>query len=161
MHALLDEHASGGWALCIDGDEVLVYPHCERLGLRALTRHLDRAGAEAMLAPLLDMYPGTSLEEVGYEPGASLIEAFPWFDAAGYVQRDTHTFPFVSIHGGCRSRLFYAAPVQGPALQKVPLIRWSPDMRFLSARHTSLPCRLAPATGMLLHFKYTPELASY
>ena len=161
MHTLLDEHGCGGWALCIDGDEVLVYPHCERLKLGALTRHLDAIGAEALLAPLLDMYPAAPLEEVTYEPGTSLIESFPWFDTDGYVQRDTHTFPFVSMHGGSRSRFFYTAPVLGPALQKVPLIRWSPQMRFLSARHTSLPCRLAPVTGALLHFKYTPEFAAY
>jgi glycosyltransferase involved in cell wall biosynthesis len=161
MHALLDEHGSGGWVLCIDGDEVLVYPNCERLSLRALTRHLDAICAEVLLAPLLDMYSAVPLEEVDYQPGTSLIEAFPWFDASGYEQVDSHTFPFFSIHGGCRSRLFYAAPGLGPALQKLPLIRWSPDMRFLSARHTSLPCRLASLRGLLLHFKYTPEFTDY
>lgn len=161
MHALLDEHGSGGWALCVDGDEALVYPHCERLPLPALCAHLDEAGAEALLAPLIDMYPEGALGEAVYEPGTSLIDAFPWLDAHGYVRRDTHTFPFTSIHGGCRARLFYPAPELGPALQKVPLVRWSPAMRFLSARHTALPCRLAAATGALLHFKYTPEFAAY
>ena len=46
-------------------------------------------------------------------------------------------------------------------LQKVPLIKWSPEMRYLSGRHTCLPCRLASVTGLLLHFKYTPEFSAY
>ena len=67
-------------------------------------------GAEAMLAPMLDMYAAEPMDALTYEPGTSLIEAFPYFDAEGYVRRDSHIFPFVDIHGGCRTRIFYPTP---------------------------------------------------
>ena len=157
---LLDAHGVGAWCLTIDADEVLVYPHCETAPLPVLTAYLDRCGAEAMAAPMLDLYAEAPLDEVRYMPGESLIEAFPWFDATGYVRRDSNDFPYFRLHGGCRARLFYEHAAAGPVLQKVPLIRWRPEIKYTSSKHTAFPCRLADVSGMLLHFKYLPEFAA-
>jgi hypothetical protein len=97
---------------------------------------------------------------VDYAPGQSLIEAFPWFDATGYVRRDSNDFPYFRLHGGCRARLFHEHAATGPVLQKVPLIRWRPEIKYTSSKHTAFPCRLADVTGALLHFKYLPEFAA-
>jgi tetratricopeptide (TPR) repeat protein len=91
---LLDAHGSGAWCLTIDADEVLVYPHAEAAALPVLCRYLDGVGAEAMVAPMLDFYAAEPLDRVAYRPGQSLIEAFPWFDADGYVRRDGSDFPY-------------------------------------------------------------------
>ncbi|MEK0085615.1 tetratricopeptide repeat protein [Benzoatithermus flavus] len=160
INRLLDEHGSGAWCLTIDADEVLVYPHVERLSLERLTAYLDAIGAEAMVAPMLDMYADTPLDAVVYEPGQSLIEAFPWFDATGYVRCDSNDFPYFRRHGGCRARVFHETPNAGPVLQKVPLIRWAPDIKYTSSKHTAFPCRLADVSGALLHFKYLPDFAA-
>ena len=141
----------------IDADEVLVYPGCETVPLPALAAHLDRAGAEAMAAPMLDLYAAAPLEQVRYQPGESLIEAFPWFDATGYVRRDSNDFPYFRLHGGARARLFHAHAAAGPVLQKVPLIRWQAGIKYTSSKHTAFPCRLAEVSGALLHFKYLPD----
>ena len=45
-------------------------------------------------------------------------------------------------------------------MQKVPLIRWRPEIKYTSSKHTAFPCRLADISGMLLHFKYLPEFAA-
>lgn len=158
---LLDEHGTGAWCLTVDADEALVYPLCESMGLPGLTTYLDATGAEALLAPMLDMYAAGPVDEVRYEPGQSLIETFPFFDATGYVRRDSEKFPYVEVQGGCRARVFYATPAAGPVLQKVPLIRWKPDIKYTSSKHTAFPCRLADLSGALLHFKYLPAFQAH
>jgi uroporphyrinogen-III synthase len=63
--------------LNVDGDEAFVYPRCEEVPLKELTRRLDEEGAEALLAPMLDMYAAAPMDALAYEPGQSLIETFP------------------------------------------------------------------------------------
>jgi tetratricopeptide (TPR) repeat protein len=157
---LLDAHGTGAWCLTIDGDEALIYPHAERLSLKGLTAYLDGIGAEALAAPMLDMYAEAPLDALAYAPGQSLIEAFPWFDATGHVRRDSNDFPYFRLLGGCRARVFYETASAGPILQKVPLIRWAPEIKYTSSKHTAFPCRLADVTGALLHFKYLPDFAA-
>ena len=74
---LLDAHGIGAWCLTIDADEVLVYPHCETAPLPVLTAYLDRCGAEAMVAPMLDLYAEVPLDEVRYAPGAEPDRGVP------------------------------------------------------------------------------------
>jgi Glycosyl transferase family 2 len=69
LNHLLDRHGTGTWCLTVDVDEVLAYPHAERMGLHHLTEHLDRQGAQALFAFMLDMYAEDSLHEVAYRPG--------------------------------------------------------------------------------------------
>ncbi len=160
INRLLDEHGSGAWCLTVDADEVLVYPHCETVCLRVLTGHLERSGAEALTAPMLDLYADRPLGDTAYAPGQSLIEAFPWFDATGHVRSDSNDFPYFRLQGGSRSRVFHEHPAAGPVLQKVPLIRWRQEIKYISSKHTAFPCRLAEVTGALLHFKYLPAFAA-
>ena len=63
LNHLLDRHGTGAWCLTVDVDEVLAYPHAERMGLQHLTEHLDRQGAQALFAFMLDMYAEDSLHE--------------------------------------------------------------------------------------------------
>jgi hypothetical protein len=55
--------------------------------------------------------------------------------------------------------MFYGNTGAGPLLQKVPLIRWNPGIKYTSSKHTSFPCRLPDISGALLHFKYLPDFA--
>ena len=64
------------------------------------------------------------------------------------------------LQRGSRARAFHAHAAAGPILQKVPLIRWQPDIKYTSSKHTAFPCRLAEVTGVLLHFKYLPSFAA-
>ena len=56
--------------------------------------------------------------------------------------------------------MFHGHAAAGPVLQKVPLIRWRPEIKYTSSKHTAFPCRLADVTGALLHFKYLPGFAA-
>lgn len=44
-------------------------------------------------------------------------------------------------------------PVFPPCLTKVPLVKWDAETRYLNVNHFVSPRRLAPDTGVLLHFK--------
>ena len=44
-------------------------------------------------------------------------------------------------------------PVFPPCLTKVPLVKWDTNARYLNVNHFVSPRRLAPETGVLLHFK--------
>lgn len=159
LHDLLDRWGDGRWCLTVDADEALVYPHAERLTLKRLTGHLDRRGAEALLAPMLDMYAVEPLGRTSYEPGQSLIERFPWFDAAPYAEEDVPEFPFRRLTGGPRQRCLAGRDRLAAQMEKIPLVRWSRSVRYLSSTHQIYPVRLAAETGLLLHFKYLPDFA--
>lgn len=44
-------------------------------------------------------------------------------------------------------------PVFPPCLTKVPLVRWERDTRYLNVNHFVSPRKVAPESGVLLHFK--------
>lgn len=156
-HALLDRWGEGRWCLVVDADEALVYPHWEHLPLPALTRHLDAQGAEALLAPMLDMYGKEPLSRCRYAPGESLIERFPWFDGEAYAEEEVPEFPFRRLTGGPRQRCLSTGQRLAAQMEKVPLLRWSRSIRFTSSTHQLFPVKLADETGLLLHFKHLPD----
>jgi hypothetical protein len=157
LNHLLDQHGSGGWCLTVDVDEVLAYPHVERLGLRDLTAHLDRRGAQALFAFMLDMYAENSLGEVEHRAGDNPLRACRCFDRSGYIRREHPDFPFRMVAGGLVSRFFYDRKQDGVYLHKVPLVRWEEGLRYTSSTHTLFPVKLAEETGVLLHLKYMAD----
>ncbi len=157
LNHLLDRHGTGTWCLTVDVDEVLAYPHAERLGLRGLTEHLDRQGAQALFTFMLDMYAEDSLHEVAYRSGDHPLDLCPCFDRAGYIHRDHPDFPFKMIAGGLVSRFLYDRRQDGVYLHKIPLVRWQEELRYTSSTHTLYPVALAAETGVLLHFKFIAD----
>jgi hypothetical protein len=111
---ILDAHVNGRWVIVPDVDELFVYPHCEARSLSAFTSHLDGEGAEAVFAPMVEMYADAPLDKAVYQPGASMLATFPFFDADGYrlvapKRKHLRHFPVpaLDMHGGPRERLFY------------------------------------------------------
>jgi hypothetical protein len=111
---ILDTHAQDRWVLLPDLDELFVYPHCETQPLSALAAHLEGEGAEAVFAPMVEMYADAPLDAAVYQPGQSMLSAFPYFDAAGYRLvrprlKHLRSFPTppLAMYGGPRERLFY------------------------------------------------------
>ena len=154
LNHLLERHGSGAWCLTVDVDEVLAYPHAERLGLKALTAHLDRQGAQGLFAFMLDMYAEHGLQEVAYQAGDNPFAHCRCFDRAGYIRRDDPDFPFRMVAGGLVSRFLYDRKLDGVFLHKVPLVRWQEELRYTCSTHTLYPVPLAQETGVLLHFKF-------
>jgi hypothetical protein len=172
LNAMLAEYGAGAWCVAVDIDELLCYPDSERTSLPVLTAYLDRHGYEALACLLLDVYPPTPLADCRYEAGESLLGIDPHFDAGPYDRRPTDLCPGIVIRGGMRERVFYpefrsrrlAARIarglrrdKPPCLTKVPLVRWNERTRYLHYTHFVTAKRVAPETGVLLHFKFLQD----
>ena len=158
LNELLAQYGIGHWCLTVDVDEILAYPHAERLGLQALTRYLDAEGAEALFTFMLDMYPEGPITEAHCVPDEAPFAVCPLFDRGGYITRPNSNFPFRMVVGGPMARLLYAGRQDATYLHKVPLVRWRPDLRYTLSMHHLYPVRLAAETGVLLHFKFLGDL---
>jgi hypothetical protein len=114
-NAVLDAWGRGHWALVLDADEQLVFPGSDRAGLRALTRHLDAQGAEAMRTILLDCFPRGPLAACRYQAGEDLRAAAPLFEPPRLRRERIEDFPGTLDYGGVRERLFFpeADPTRG------------------------------------------------
>jgi hypothetical protein len=107
-NALLDRYAKGHWVLVVDADELLVFPGSERPGaLRALCRHLDAIGSEALLTFLLDCFPAEPLRDLRFRSGDDLTAAAPWFEPPALRREPSEHFPYVQEFGGLRERVFF------------------------------------------------------
>jgi len=164
---LLARHGVGKWCITVDPDEFLVFPHCEERGLRGLTRYMEGIGQPSLFAPMIDAYGRGRLSRTLLPAGLSPFVACPYFDRFNLSQRFDAERRNWWIQGGVRMRRFSAgAPASAPALNKVPLVRWEPDLHYVSSMHhlnrprfncTVLDDPLA-VSGALFHFKYVSLL---
>jgi hypothetical protein len=106
-NAVLDSWGRGHWALVLDADEQLVFPGSDRVGLPALTRHLDALGSEALRTIMLDCFPRGALADCAYAPGQDLRQAAPLFEPPRLRQERIEGFPGTLDYGGVRERLFF------------------------------------------------------
>lgn len=163
-------YCHGHWTLTVDVDEFLVYPFCDTRPLRALTDWLDASALRSFSAMLLDMYPKGPIGGQPYRDGQDPFEIANWFDAGNYMISRNARYGSLWIQGGPRARCFFADdPVQAPALNKIPLVRWHRNYAYASSTHMLLPRGLnqvydtwggEKASGCLLHAKFLDTFAA-
>ena len=158
INHLLHSYGCGRWCLVADADELLDYPHSDKVCLPDLCDFLDREGSNAVHAVLLDLYPGVPLEDVGYLRGDD------------YFLRDWFLDPFESLEkaprnfyrgtglnfrfkGGMRKRIFGAAP----CCSKFPLFRFTPGMFLSDGQHYLEGGCFSALRAVLYHFKYLQD----
>src|SRR5690606_11798491 len=73
---LLDQFCNGRWVVVPDVDEHLVFRDCETRRLPALITELEREGAEAFHATMVDMYRDQPLDRQIHDH-ATLLDSFP------------------------------------------------------------------------------------
>ena len=169
LNWLQRKYADGHWSLVVDPDEFFVYPYCDTRPLRALTDWLDSAQIRSFGAMLLDMYPKGPFEAQPYTAGQNPFEIANWFDSGNYMISRNPQFGNLWIQGGPRARAFFQErPIKAPALNKIPLVKWSRDYAYVSSTHTLLPRGLnlvydewggEKASGCLLHAKFLEMFA--
>ena len=172
LNALLAEFGVGAWCVTVDVDELLCYPGSEQTTLHALTEYFDSQGYQALSCLLLDMYPSAPIRACRYEAGDDLLAIDPHFDPGPYGHSPIHLCPGVLTRGGMRERVFYPEfrsrslvrrlaqklrRRRPPCLTKVPLVRWEKHTKYVHYNHFVSPRRVAPETGVLLHFKFLQD----
>lgn len=166
------KYGHGAWCLCVDVDELLIYPHWKTRDLHALTTRLEQTNATAFGALMLDLFPKGPLGGQHHTPGQNPTELLSWFDAAPYRAKRQEPAKNLWLQGGPRARTVFAdRPDRAPTLNKLPLVHWSRRYAYLNSTHSMLPPRLnmewsGPAcvsgdtrlSGILLHTKFLPQI---
>ncbi len=168
MNGLQRTYAHDHWCLVVDPDELFIYPFCDTRPIRALTDWLDNSSIRSFGAMLVDIYPRGRLDRTSYEPGQDPLEVANWFDAGNYTLEKNPDYGNLWIQGGPRARVFFADnPKKAPALNKIPLVKWSRRYAYVSSTHSLLPRGLnqvydewggEKASGALLHTKFLNTL---
>jgi hypothetical protein len=157
LNLLLGRFGRDHWVVVVDADELLIYPNSETVVLLDLVRRLETGGFDAMLTFLLDMYASGPIREAHYSPGAPFLERCPYFDSDSYTLGGEGMRAKVPATGGVRQRLFWKVGRERrgkpPYLPKIPLVKWSSGLKYSASTHVIKDLRLAPFTGVLLHFK--------
>lgn len=150
------------WVLTLDADELFVYPDYEQQNLRVLVDYLEKNQANALRAPMLDMYPPGALEDSDYDAGDSLLERFPWFDAGGYESANIAGQSYIQ-RGGPRARVFWPANTDQPPpyMMKIPLYQWAAAAPYTMSTHLAREARFSEVSGVLLHFKFMRGFGAY
>ncbi|WP_199252608.1 glycosyltransferase family 2 protein [Chachezhania sediminis] len=169
INHLLRRHGCNHWCLIVDPDEFFVYPFCDTRPLSALADWLDASAIRSFSAMLLDMYPKGPIGATVYQRGENPFEIADWFDSGNYTLRRNPAYHDLWIQGGPRARAFFSeAPEKAPALNKIPLVKWSRRYVYLSSTHCLLPRGLnmvyeewggEKASGALLHAKFLHTFA--
>jgi len=150
VNHLTQRFAVNHWCFHVDMDEGFVFPGCDNgRSLGDLLSYCDDRGFGLVRAAALDMYP-ESLEAVG---GADPFAASRYFDVDYFVV-PSELPPYVMIQGGLRRRLTGLAS----SMQKSPLVRMAPDVRYLECNHSTTHLPVADVSGAILHYKFVGDL---
>lgn len=170
LNGLQARYGLGHWCLSVDVDEFFVYPYCDTRPLRALTGWLDESSTRSFGAMLVDTYPKGSIAKTTYRAGDDPLVASPYFDVGNYYFERNKKYGNLWIQGGSRQRAFFSQrPAYAPALNKIPLVKWSRGNVYVSSTHVLLPRSLNQvyaseggqrACGCLMHVKFMEMFAT-
>ncbi|MFA3920028.1 glycosyltransferase family 2 protein [Ruegeria hyattellae] len=161
-------YAHGHWVLMADADELLVFAHCDRSGLRDLTGWLDTQNRQVFGALMLDLYPKGPIGAQSQDPATNPLDVVNGFDPGPYRGQWQVPLGNLWVQGGARERVFFSnRPERSPTLNKIPLVRWSRRFAYVNSCHSILPRDLNFAydgpggttpSGVLLHIKFQPDI---
>jgi glycosyltransferase involved in cell wall biosynthesis len=162
VNFLLKRHGLGRWCLIVDADEILEYPHTDRVPVPKLCQYLEEIGANALHAILLDLYPKGPLSEVGYKRGENYFFKEWYFDSFESMARTPRHFHRGTgldhrFIGGVRKRVFGVAP----CCSKFPLLRYERGMFLSDGQHYLEGGRFPEFRAVLYHFKYLQDFEDH
>jgi hypothetical protein len=144
--------------VCVDADELLVYPHCETVRLPEFCAYLERSNRDAVAGLMLDMYGSGPIAKSKYCEGQPFLNSSSYFDPdLGWTNPVPESFPPKQMFGGVRERVFWTGKYKNtlpPCINKVPVVRWQRGIEFKVAQHFISKVRLSELQVTLLHFKF-------
>ena len=163
---LIERFGQGRWTLSVDVDELFDYPFSDVVGLKDLLGYLNANSYTAMVAHMLDMFPGRPLREDGPPAGeGGLKGSYRYYDISDVKSRPYSEVGDVGnvlgnaeielLWGGVQRRVFGASPL----LTKHPLVFLDDGLKPMDlSDHWAGNARVADLTGLLLHYKLTDGL---
>ena len=161
LNQLIPQFGTNHWILTLEPDELLIYPKCEVINLKLLTKYLDMIEAQAMKTFLLDMYSDKAINDTCYRTGESFLNYCRYFDSNSYYEHDENNIP---TRGGPRDRLFWQGhnrEKRSPYLINIPLVKWRKDLKYECGTHIISNVELATLIGCKQHFKFFSDFYTY
>jgi hypothetical protein len=151
VNHLLQRFGVDHWCFHVDIDEAFVFPgHGDGRTLRELLSYCDQRDFCSVSAIELDMYP----ESLNAHTAVEDPFAASCYHDVDYVTVQNELPPYVMIQGGIRQRLTGLAL----SMQKSPLIRMAPDVRYIECNHCTTHLPVADVSGALLHYKFVGDV---
>lgn len=160
LDLLLRRHGRGRWCLVADADELLEYPGSARLGIGDLCAYMESRNETALHAILLDLYPDSPLNAVGYRAGENYFERTWYFDPLETLHKVPRIFAAGLDHrleGGSRERLFGVRS----CCSKFPLFRFDRGVFLTDGQHYIEGARISALRVVLYHMKYLQDFAPH
>jgi len=151
--------APANWVLTVDADEYFIFPEFERRSIYDLRDHLEAVSADAIRAPMLDLYPESPLRRTPFEAGSDPLLYHRYFDSEGYEFQNCEGQRLVQ-RGGPRKRVFWeqqSLDHASPFLMKIPFAKWSGTPLYTASTHLCPDRSFSKTTGLLLHFKFVGD----
>lgn len=137
LNGLRTRYATGRWCLSLDTADSFVFHRCETRRLADFTDFLESEGRNHVFALVIDMYGEGAAEAQGTRA------ALRHFDPFGFVTLEPGWTRNVIVRGGPQRRiLFSGRPRQSPALNRIPLVRWSWYCAYVAGTRLVLPVYL-------------------
>jgi len=148
--------ARNRWHLAVDVDERFDHPFSDQVPLAAFIRYLNRHSYTAVVAQMLDLFPDTSLSELG--SGSEFLKTHRWYDLSA-IQRTEYEWgrvsdPAIRLHrGGIRSSLFGTRN----GLSKAALAFTGDTVELFAGWHHTRGTRVADVSCVLLHYPFAGD----
>lgn len=160
MEHLLEKYGKGHWCVVVDIDELLCFPHAERLSIPQICQFLEETGSTAFRALLLDLYADEPVNDSIYTPGQDPLTVVSNFDK-GYEEI---TFSFldhlrwqffesVIFTGGMRDRVF-GKSTPPSILSKISLFKYLPGTYLVQGMHAISGAKVSELQGVVFHTKF-------
>ncbi|MGF1472417.1 MAG: glycosyltransferase family 2 protein [Rubrobacteraceae bacterium] len=157
---LTDRFGKGRWSLLVDIDELFDYPLSDVVSLEELLSYLNRHSYTAVVAHMLDMFPGEPISRQSVMADVSLKESHRFYDLsdtfsynyqdAGEYRNAASNAEIEILQGGVQHRLFKIQPL----LTKHPLVFFDEEVTPVDwSEHWAGGARVADFTGVLFHYK--------
>ncbi|WP_375401442.1 glycosyltransferase family 2 protein [uncultured Amnibacterium sp.] len=166
VNRVLTKYCAGKWTLYVDADEFLVYAGSTTRALPELITVLEAHGQAGLPCLMVDLYSDQAVGDNEYRRGVDPLSVCRLYDASGYERQYEQMSRTTWVKGGVRGRAFFADRQEGPALNKIPLVRWRRRYAYLKSSHQLWPLRLNElaakpmVSGALLHQKFLSSFAT-
>jgi hypothetical protein len=134
LNFLRHRYAEGKWCLSVEPFDVLVFPHSETRHIRDLIDFLENEQRSLVHAIVVDAYAGGSARAISHSDTISPDQALPYVDRLGYQTCPPTERRLLPIIGGVQRRSIYGeVPEQAPALNRIPLVKITPERYYVSS----------------------------
>ncbi|MEZ4643736.1 MAG: glycosyltransferase family 2 protein [Chloroflexota bacterium] len=154
------------WLLYVDIDELLDYPHSDRVTLPRFLGYLRAGGYTAVIAYMLDMFSDKPLTAVTSHIDDDLKALYRFYDISDIVRMDYYfprnqlpTDEIKAYFGGIR-RILFDPQATRFVLTKHPLFLLDGRVKPLFVdEHFVRDARIADVTAVLFHYKFLADFA--